>query len=617
MAIVTLSGNVDTLASGKSWLVEIDFNEAQPNLIQEENDTAFTTGDGNWVFNNDALWDSSGAILINGNSTPGNYMRLSTDSVNRRIYPLERGKRYKVSMRIKASSEPIELRLGLWELYQHQYYFSVLGDGNWVTLQKEFIYSDPTGFHDLVCFFDTFWDMNNEVLIDWVKLECLDVVPIENSTFAVVEFGAWTIGSEDLKPSYVDGFKTSLVIRPLGGGMATNYRAVLSDWMEALVNNVGRVRFWDVTDDEPVLVWRGKVDNKSISIDLVDNTLSMDVVDFVIANSDIPCNTNPFAWDIQNMGAPLNAYRTLQELFLTYSNYMSPWILADTFYSSVVTDSTIRGWDIANRFVNLQGWNNSGTIVKLAIYAYRYFGNYDSPYAATLGELMNDISYAFQWKITPWLYGQLLVTQVFNTGGDVVAISDAAITSVEQGILDFDTRGAQINKIGTMTTSYPTPFVNFNEPTYVPSKEACVDGAGQLRKNVESNNLMFLSDWVVNTDPNTMVADLLSQSVSGVVITQSYMVNNTTYYKPTRWHAVYYDNGVETSVGWVTFEEMHKALIYLGYMKPRKYIKLSVTGTIFDPLKQYQVSWDSGYYKIQSQTINWVDNETELYLVEV
>lgn len=616
MSLVTLSGNVDTLASGKRWLVEIDFNEQQPNLISEENDTAFTTGVGNWYYQFAPLWDSSGALMPDGNSTAGNYMELRTNSVNRLVLPMEKGKRYRFSVRAKAS-EVTDIRLGFKDLWHYDHGFTLPADGTYAVYSFDLTYSDHTSFRDPRLYLDSFFDQNNEVYIDYIRLECLDAIPISDSSFAVVEFGDWSYGNQDLKPAYVDGIKTSLTIRPLGGGMTDGFKPILLDWLTAFKNNVARVRFWDVTDEEPVLVWRGKVDQSSVSIEVLDNTVSFDVLDFAIANAEVECASNPFSWDIENIGAPLNAYRTLEELFKTYCNYMSPFILADTFYTSVVSDDTMRGWDNLNRFATITGWDNSGTIVKLGIYAYRYFGNYNSPYASTLGELLNDMAYALQVKITPWLYGNVLISAVYPVESDTVAISDSALTTVEQGIMDFDTRGAIVTSIGTRTLSIP-PFSNFTMVSYLPSVPACVDGTGQRRKNVDALNLMFFSDWTSSEDSNTMVADLVSQSVGGGgVITQSYFVNSGTYVAPTRFSATYLDNGDTVTTPWMVFSGLNHTLLQLGYIKPKKYLKISLTGVVFDPTKYYTVSWDSSLYRIQAQTINWVDNETELYLIEV
>ncbi len=128
---------------------------------------------------------------------------------------------------------------------------------------------------------------------------------------------------------------------------------------------------------------------------------------------------------------------------------------------------------------------------------------------------------------------------------------------------------------------------------------------------------MLYNDRADVGDANSLVADLVSQSGSGGGLVQSYFVNNTTYVTPTRFQASYYDNGVETVIPWSTWLELHKSLVYLGFLKQRKYLKLSLTGVDFNPSSIFTVSWDADRYKVQSLTIDWVNNETELYLISM
>lgn len=619
MTTVLLSGNVDTLASGKKWLIEIDINTQMPNLIFAENDTAFTTTIGNWYFSALNAYQDAGHLVIDWNNLPpDNYMLLEGSSVNQWIGRMENGRRYRFSVKLRSHNEPVQVRYGLRGLDQYMWSTTIPADSTWHTYSHEFTYRYYGGINQPIIWLDTLFDQNNEVWVDDVKIELLDEEQqIEDSNFAVVEFGEWSVGTEDLKPAYIEGIKTSLKIRPLGGNMTTDFRSTLLDWMHVFNENICRVRFYDVTDPESTdLVWRGKIDQKSVSIDLMENFIEFDVVDFVVANSDLQCDTNPFGYSVTNNTNLLNNYKEIEDIIMDYANYVSQFVVPDTFYSTLSNDCNIKGKDLLNRYCTLSGYDNgNGHPVKFSVYSTRYFSNhYSSPYASTVGELMNDIAYAFQVKIIPWIYGVVKVSAVWDVGSSGTTIAESLFTEVETGIVDMEERGAKLDIVGTRTTFDPA-WSNFTITDYIPWQSTCLDGRGELRKFVGQNTLMFLSDRADPANANSLVADLLSRDD---VVTQSYFVNNNTYVSPQRFDAFYYEGGTQINLGPLTFRELHKSLVALGYQQKRRYIKCSVTGTNYAPTTIYKMPWDTTTrYKVQSLTIDWVNNETELYLISL
>lgn len=619
MAIVTLTGAVDTLASGKSWSIEIDYNTQEPNLIYDEDDTAFTANLGNWYFSAiNAYWDAGYVVLDWNTLFPDNYMLLEGSSVNQWIGRMERGKRYRFSCKLRSHNTAINIRYGLRGVDEYMWTATLPADSTWHTYSQEFTYNWFSGINQPIIYFDTPFDQNNEVWVDDVKIELLDEeLGLVDSAFAVVEFGEWSVGTEDLQPSFVDGIKTSLSIRPLGGSMTTTFRQTLLDWLEVFNNYVCRVRYYDVTDPEaPVLVWRGKIDKKSVSVDLVENTVGFDVVDFVIANAELQCDANPLNVSVTDNSALLNNYMTIEDLLKKYCNYMDQFVTADTFYSTVENNCNIKGKDLLNRYCTLSGYDNgNGHKVKFSVYNTRYFSNhYSSPYGNTLGELFNDMAYAFQSKITPWLNGQILIQALWDVGGTEVTLAEDKFTEIETGIVDMEERGTKLSIVGTRTTMTPDPWANFELIEYIPWESTCVDGKGELRKFVGDNTLMFLSDRADPANANSLVADLLSRDD---VVTQSYFVNNNTYTTPKNFTATYKDQGVTVNLRWDTFKNIHKTLVALNYRKARKFVRCKVTGVNYDPHKVYKLPWSSLRFKAQVFTIDWVNNETELYLIEV
>ena len=187
-------------------------------------------------------------------------------------------------------------------------------------------------------------------------------------------------------------------------------------------------------------------------------------------------------------------------------------------------------------------------------------------------------------------------------------------TEVETGIVDMENRGSKLNIVGTRTIMTPTPWQNFDLVDYIPWESTCIDGKGELRKFVDQKTLMFLSDRADTGNSNSLVADLLSRND---VVVQSYFVNNSTYVTPERFSAQYYDIGNLITTANSTFKELHKTLVAIGYQRKRKFIKCSITGVDYDPATIYKLPWDSERYKVQSLTIDWVNNETELYLISM
>jgi len=617
MAVITLSGNVDTLASNKKWRVEIDFNTGNPNIFQEEEDTEFTTGLGDWYYQMDAFWDAGGFIYIDENTTPGNMMVLYNNSVNRKLLPLEKGKRYKISIYAKSISA-VDVRIGLENHFSYQFSHNIDTHDVWTIFSNEFTWQNPTQFVNPQLFLDTVWS-GDRLSISYFKIEQLQTLPTVTTSFDVLEFGDWEIGSEELKPALLDGIRTSLSIRPGGYSKPLNFRSVLDDWFTIFRTEVCRVRYYDVTNPlSEQLVWRGKIDNNSVKCNMVEFTMSFDVVDFSIANGNLECNTNPFAWDIDNISAPLNSYRTIEELILAYLNYMSPTISADSFYSTLLaTSHSIIGKDLNNRYANLAGYNNSGVVTKLGIYSYKYFGDPESPYASTLGELINNIASALMMKIIPYTYGNVLIIPVYAVNADLVTLDTTKFYDLEIGMEDLETRGARIVIKGSKPLSTPTPFEHYTLYDHLPSEGAVMDG-DKLRKFCDDVNLMFFSDWVNQSDTNTVSYDLYSICTVSGTKTVSTFVQPTTYVKPTRWQVTYYDEGVEETLTDVNFLEMYKALLYRGwFLSAKKYAKVTIQGTNFDLTKRYKLDWDDTEYQIQSMKINYVENQTELYMLEI
>ena len=645
MANTTLTGYVDQLAgdtgSNHGFKVVIDFANTFDNMINEADDQEFINDIGNWQdFGEivDAVLTQYGtedcAILGNTHVDAVDqnvWAYLTTDSVNRWIEPFETGCEYQLSIDVKSADVTqfvVKLQTSGVDPYETPPYSFTFTDvkTGWETFTSNFVHTSETRFLHLVI--GGYFEKDADIHFDNVTITKVTSSSMTDSDFQVIEFDAFELGDEtsDLEKLFVGNIKHSMTIRPLLT-LSTGWQDVLLEWQSAFTLENVRVTYYRGTKSGSTITytnkfWRGKIDNQSVKADVIQTTISFEVVDYLLALKDVSTYTNLCKYNVASYSSVSNYIRFI-DVIIDILNYFDETDPDDNFHTEAKLTNycDITGYDNGGQYATISGYQNGGadgTSRKyLAISGWKYFQKIgeDSPYASTYGELLGEFAFAILSKIQVGLEGKIYIEPLYTTGmshtSETIDIDNCI--DIETGVIPLAYKGIRIKHKGTWTDTNTL----YEQTSWLPSKSSVMSG-DTLRDGCLDKVLTFLSDWVDSENPFATSADWYSYKDLGGTKSWSYFFTPSTYVitNQERWKASYRNNGVTFTTDQMHFVNLWFLLFQQTLYLPKRYYKLTVTGTGYDFSKWYTMGSDTKVFKIQSMKIDYVENQTELYLLE-
>lgn len=628
---IYISGSVDTLASNTLWKIDILLkNEDSTNNIFKKQNINFTSSvsaiaTGDWTKN-----ANIGELLraTNGNGNSGSLsarvintlfpspsilsgsVYLPCNLYNPTIQKFIKGHSYTLYADVKTDNTfDISASLGVRNvLATHTNHMITT---SWNTVSSSFTYTGETEYRDLeMKFISQGIGATKYVWMDNFKVHDNDAV--ENTyDVKIIDFGDFEVGTEGKDVNSALEISHTFSIRP----DIKNFYAIATEILDKIYNYGAVVKYWKSTDSGAnyTLHWVGVTDGSEISVNIPQKTIEFSIKSILASNKNYENVRNPFGYSIvdEDRGS---TFVPIVDFLMSASNYIDDDFGSMNFYDTVRSTCTLKGLDQNNRYATVSGYKNTDEepLCYLAFDSWRFFrANNSTFWANTFGELVDQLAFATNSRITTWFNGIILYEPIYYTPLKTVVDLDLSdCIDLEIGIQDQTYTGIQT----IVKTAY---FNNWAlteaTPKYftVPDGAVITDVAGNVKDNAMQKTLVFYADFWDTSNAETFSMDWLTVcgGVNGVI-------HNGwpgSYVAPTSWSVLY---GTDNSYENQSYINCHQKFLLNGVFQGRTYIRTTVKGTDWSPDYYYRTE-NKKVYEIRKWTINYVDNLTELYLLEM
>jgi len=622
------------LASQTRWKLELLLrNEDVTNNIFKKQNISFTSsivGIADWTKNGNVgelLRASDG----NGNSgslqarvintlfpaPPSHFsasIYLPSNSYNPTIQKFIKGHRYELYADVKTDNTlggGVTGSIGIRNVSNTHTEFMVASSSHWNTVTTDFEWTGETEYRDLEIMVKNQFGGTKYLWMD--NFRVVDQDQIQSSyAMRMVNFDAFEVGTEGKDTNSSLEIQHSFSIQPLD---LDNFFRIGSEVLEKIYTYGGIVKYWKSEDDGESyhLHWVGITDQKELTLDMYEKTIQIQTKSILAFNKDYINSQNPFGYSIIDSEGD-STFVPVVNFITSASNYVDDDFGDIGFYNNISCFTTLKGRDANGRYATLSGYLNGGDTNRtyLAFDSWNFFreGN-SSFYAKTFGDTVDQLGFATNSRITTWFDGTILIEPTYRSPlKSIVDINLSDCLEIEVGIQDPSYTGVQTivkvqqKKDWNLTELTPKKFTQ-------PNGAIIVDTNGNVKNNAVQKTLVFYSDWMDTGNSETYSIDWFT--MCGTIVSQ--MLNNfpAPYAVPDNWSVSYNENLTYDGQSYIN---CHQKFLLNNTFSGRTYIRTTVKGTDWSPSNYYR--YENGkLYEIRKWTIDYVNNESELYLLEM